>query len=161
MSNTSATQSEIAKQLASSPGVSVTALFSSHLPKVKRNFTVGECKTESEVVMRPMNAQAITDYRDSLARFSTRENGGDTQYIFEPNTGQADIALLMGTIVGMTIFFLQPLNDECTEFAEQQFPYPKGAKEREKFFNEITPELRTILVGHCKEANGLHPLSQE
>jgi hypothetical protein len=153
------TQEELEAQIAEDfdPGLSgssVAALFSAHLDAEEIPFTIGECKQESSATLRPMDADKLSRYRDSVSRFSTVE-GQETKFYFEPATAESEVALLLGTVEAMTIFWDKPVVGGGTTV--EQIPFPKPGPGRILFFQRMHPDLRKKLVHECKRVNGLHP----
>lgn len=139
------------------------ALFASHLEPEVIEFTLGGSKEKSSVKMRPMNADKMARYKDSVTRFSVREgkDGEEDEMIFDPDTADADVALLLGTIEQMTLFFEKPDGQGGTVSEQCLFPAQPAA--RMNLFKEMIPELRAYLVKECKRVNGLgvSPLDQD
>lgn len=141
-------------------GANVPALFSAMLDTEEVSFKIGDCAKPSTATLRPMNADKLARYRDSVSRFSTVEGAkGETRFYFEPSTADADVALLLGTVENMEIYYDKPVHGGGTTV--EQYPFPKAGPNREKFFRELHPEIRRRLVAECKRINGLHPLSRE
>jgi hypothetical protein len=145
--------------LGSLAGADVPALFSAVMEVETIGFTIGGCKQESTVSLRPMNADLMARYRDNVTKFSTQEDGSESpKFIFEPNTAEADVALLLGTVTDFSLFYIKPdKNGEVTE----QVKFPKDIRRREAMFRDMHPALRSLLIQECKRVNGLNPLSQE
>lgn len=140
-------------------GVSVPTLFSSFLEAEEVPFHIGDCKKESTATLRPMNADQLARYKDTVSRFSTVE-GKETKFFFEPSTAEADLALLIGTVERMEVFYDKKVKGGEGTVVEQ-FPFPRIGPARVEFFQKLHPELRGRLVRECKKVNGLHPLSQK
>jgi hypothetical protein len=137
-------------------GANISALFSSQMEAETIPFRIGECSQESNVVLQPMNGDKMAHYRDAIAKFYTEE-GVTTKFFFNPQTADAEVALLLGTVQGGTFFFNKPV--PTGGFIVEQFPFPPAGPNRERFFRNLTPELRALLVSECKRVNGLHPAS--
>lgn len=161
------TKSEIEAQLEDAEievlsGVDIPALFSSELPDYEVEFTIGGAVCSAN--FKPMTADALARWQDSTSKFSTVEKDGDTAFMFEPTTADADLKLLIGTVVDMKVYTNQQLlsdGEPTGQYKQVQYPFPGPGRGREDFFKRMHPELRKRLVNEAKRVNGLSPFSQK
>lgn len=138
-------------------GIDVPALFAADLEDEVIEFTVGKCPQPSTVTLKPMNADKMARYRDALSKFSQVEGQSDRFY-YEVETAEADLLLLLGSVVGLSVNSLRK-DTQGGEFT-QTTNLPPAGRAREEFFRNLHPDFRGRLVREAKRVNGLHPKSQ-
>lgn len=143
-----------AEQLDYLEDADLPALFAARMPVTSVHFRIGGIPCRIDV--RMMDADHTQRYKDAISKFSTKDEGDESRFYFEPAAAKANLILLLGSVVGWDITTKITSADGAAT-RRQSEPFPNSESARADYFSRMVPALHDRLVNTCKRVNGLAP----